>query len=178
MFLHQPSGLYLTEFRAYDPVTGRWLSRDPSGEVSDPEGNLYAYVNGDPVNYVDPDGLQAIPFPEFPFPIPPIAIPGSPENNEWINSVTNAVNNAEENAAEQAADQKAYHDVCDERPPPCLKGQDLDQWKLDKAQRCLQARQDFTNKWYNGQYDVGHQTQIDQLMRQIYRLSRNLGLLP
>jgi RHS repeat-associated protein len=32
MFLHQPSGLYLTLFRAYDPYSGRWLSRDPAGE--------------------------------------------------------------------------------------------------------------------------------------------------
>ena len=104
MFLHQPSGLYLTWFRAYDPVSGRWLSRDPAGEFSgglaggadsstgfgnqqsgldygsislpkipavsskvkvpavvslfDTTGlNLYAYVNGDPVNNVDPLGL-------------------------------------------------------------------------------------------------------------------------
>ncbi len=29
MFLHQASGLYLTQYRAYDPFSGRWLSRDP-----------------------------------------------------------------------------------------------------------------------------------------------------
>jgi RHS repeat-associated protein len=32
MFYHQDSGLYLTHYRAYDPRTGRWLSRDPIGE--------------------------------------------------------------------------------------------------------------------------------------------------
>ncbi|MDR0457757.1 MAG: hypothetical protein LBH10_01815 [Burkholderiaceae bacterium] len=54
MFLHD-SGLYLTWHRAYDPLSGRWLSHDPIGE----EGgvNLYQYVNGDPVNYMDPFGL-------------------------------------------------------------------------------------------------------------------------
>jgi RHS repeat-associated protein len=32
MYMHQPSGLYLTKYRAFDPNTGRWLSRDPIAE--------------------------------------------------------------------------------------------------------------------------------------------------
>jgi RHS repeat-associated protein len=55
MFLHEPSGLYLTWYRAYDPVTGRWLSRDPIGERGGI--NLYGYVLQDPVNGIDPLGL-------------------------------------------------------------------------------------------------------------------------
>ena len=52
---HKELGLVFTLYRAYDPVTGRWLSRDPIGE----EGgiNLYGYVSNGPVNYVDPLGL-------------------------------------------------------------------------------------------------------------------------
>jgi RHS repeat-associated protein len=34
MFYNADSGLYLTQYRAYDPVSGRWLSRDPNGENS------------------------------------------------------------------------------------------------------------------------------------------------
>jgi len=41
MFTNADSGLYLTQYRAYDPVAGRWLSRDPIGESSDPAANLY-----------------------------------------------------------------------------------------------------------------------------------------
>ncbi|KVF14464.1 peptidase C39 [Burkholderia vietnamiensis] len=58
MFTNADSGLYLTKFRAYDPVSGRWLSRDPLGETSDSEGNLYAYVSGNPVRFNDPLGLD------------------------------------------------------------------------------------------------------------------------
>lgn len=58
MFTNADSGLYLTMFRAYDPVSGRWLSRDPTGETSDSEGNLYAYVSGNPVTFNDPRGLD------------------------------------------------------------------------------------------------------------------------
>ncbi|MDR2156024.1 MAG: RHS repeat-associated core domain-containing protein [Burkholderiaceae bacterium] len=57
MFEHKPSGLYLTQYRAYDPVAGRWLSRDPIAERGGL--NLYGYVDGDPVNFMDPEGLEA-----------------------------------------------------------------------------------------------------------------------
>ncbi|MDC6180650.1 RHS repeat-associated core domain-containing protein, partial [Ralstonia solanacearum] len=55
MQYHAASGMYLTLFRAYDPGTGRWVSRDPIGE----EGgiNLYSYVGGQPTRYTDPQGL-------------------------------------------------------------------------------------------------------------------------
>jgi RHS repeat-associated protein len=52
---HAKSGLVLTWHRAYDPETGRWLSRDPIAE----EGgiNLYGYVGNNPINLWDPLGL-------------------------------------------------------------------------------------------------------------------------
>jgi hypothetical protein len=86
MFYNTDSGLYLTLYRAYDPVAGRWLSRDPIGEMgnatigatswaryynaasgrfgfADPTGltagvNLYDYVGGNPISKTDPNGDQ------------------------------------------------------------------------------------------------------------------------
>jgi RHS repeat-associated protein len=54
-FVHQPSGLLLTWYRAYEPSLARWISRDPIEE----EGgiNLYAYVENAPILYNDPQGL-------------------------------------------------------------------------------------------------------------------------
>ena len=52
---HHSSGLILTWFRAYDPVTGRWLKRDPIGERGGV--NLYAYVRNSPITLMDPLGL-------------------------------------------------------------------------------------------------------------------------
>ena len=40
--------------RYYDPMGGRFLSTDPIGCPINI--NLYAYANGDPINYFDPDG--------------------------------------------------------------------------------------------------------------------------
>jgi RHS repeat-associated protein len=54
-YYHAATGLYLTRFRAYDADTARWLSRDPIGEAGGV--NLYGYVGGDPVNWIDPWGL-------------------------------------------------------------------------------------------------------------------------
>jgi RHS repeat-associated protein len=54
MFHLPETGFYLTHYRFYDPNTGRWLNRDPIGE--DGGINLYAYVEGNPVNFVDPTG--------------------------------------------------------------------------------------------------------------------------
>lgn len=42
--------------RWYDPVTGRWLSKDPIGLSGGL--NLYAFCEGDPVNKTDPDGMS------------------------------------------------------------------------------------------------------------------------
>jgi RHS repeat-associated protein len=53
---HKELGLVFTLYRAYDPVTGRWLSRDPIGENGGI--NLYGYVLNNPVNWVDPIGLE------------------------------------------------------------------------------------------------------------------------
>ena len=50
--------LYDYRYRLYSQDLGRWISRDPLEE----EGgiNLYAYVDNDPVNLVDPDGENPI----------------------------------------------------------------------------------------------------------------------
>jgi RHS repeat-associated protein len=60
-YAHQASGLELTQYRAYDPNTGRWLSRDPLKNVETAEGpNVYSYVRNEPTNLYDPSGLKLV----------------------------------------------------------------------------------------------------------------------
>ena len=56
VFYDQVDGLYLTQYRVYDPVVGRWISRDPIGEGGNIAGNLYPYVD-DLITGIDPSGL-------------------------------------------------------------------------------------------------------------------------
>ena len=51
------TGLYYYGYRYYDPLTGRWPSRDPIGERGGV--NLYGFVGNDGVNWVDVLGLLA-----------------------------------------------------------------------------------------------------------------------
>lgn len=44
-------------YRAYDSGLARWVSEDPAGLDDGP--NLYAYVGGNPLNLIDPLGLNA-----------------------------------------------------------------------------------------------------------------------
>lgn len=53
------TGLYYYRARYYDPVLKRWISEDPVGIEAGL--NLYAFVGGDPINYVDPLGLFELP---------------------------------------------------------------------------------------------------------------------
>jgi RHS repeat-associated protein len=55
---YEADDLYYYRARYYDPTQGRFLSEDPIGL----EGglNTYSYVSGNPLSYVDPEGLQSI----------------------------------------------------------------------------------------------------------------------
>jgi RHS repeat-associated protein len=55
-WIHRPSGLNLTVFRAYDPSLGRWVSRDPIAEKGGL--NIYGYVRNNPLRFVDVYGLS------------------------------------------------------------------------------------------------------------------------
>jgi RHS repeat-associated protein len=51
------TGLHYNYFRYYNPQTGRYITPDPIGL----EGgiNLFVYVQGNPINRIDPLGLQS-----------------------------------------------------------------------------------------------------------------------
>lgn len=55
--LYDPdTGLMRFGYRDYDPMTGRWLAKDPI-LFGGGQANLYLYCHGDPVNWIDPYGL-------------------------------------------------------------------------------------------------------------------------
>jgi RHS repeat-associated protein len=53
-----PNGLLYMRARYYNPYLCRFLNADPAGFAGGL--NLYAYANGNPVSYLDPNGLGAV----------------------------------------------------------------------------------------------------------------------
>jgi len=51
------TGLYYYRARYYDPMEGRFISKDPIGFKG--ATNIYVYVNSNPIGYTDPTGLFA-----------------------------------------------------------------------------------------------------------------------
>ncbi len=85
LFYHPATGLSLATWRAYDPKIGRWLSRDPIRELGGI--NLYAYVQDNPLSWVDSWGL--IKLPADPSGLPPNWHPDpshrDPNGERWTN---------------------------------------------------------------------------------------------
>jgi len=55
----EKTGLSYYGYRFYVPALGRWLTRDPIEEAGGI--NLYGFVENNPVNFVDPNGLEKLP---------------------------------------------------------------------------------------------------------------------
>ena len=62
------TGTHYNYYRDYDPKTGRYVESDPIG-IQQGENHLYVYVQNNPVNFIDPLGLQG--FDPGPNPVDP-----------------------------------------------------------------------------------------------------------
>ena len=54
------AGLYYYRARYYDPTLGRFINGDPIGFAGG-DVNFYVYVQNNPVNFIDPEGLFFVP---------------------------------------------------------------------------------------------------------------------
>jgi RHS repeat-associated protein len=63
------TGLDHAGWRKYESFSGRWTSPDPlSGGIGNPQSfNHYAYAGNDPVNFIDPSGLDPTFTPRYPY---------------------------------------------------------------------------------------------------------------
>lgn len=187
--VEEESGLIYYGYRYYDPVTGRWTSRDPIGEKGGV--NLYGMVgNGTSANY-DVLGLllreacqcalvtSQVDGPE-PGPADLVAV--GILIYGVVGSVTYIVMDAlpdpgsgpltaEERAQieEQSRERKAYKTRCTQQVPPGLTDPcEIARWELDRNRDCLNMREAYSRKWFSD--NVTHVLEIANLRKAITKL--------
>ncbi|MEM9445390.1 MAG: RHS repeat-associated core domain-containing protein [Verrucomicrobiota bacterium] len=162
-YYHQPSGLHLAQYRAYDAKTGRWISRDPlpNAEML-PEGpGLYGYVASNPINYFDRDGRFAAPI--------AVGLGGTIVGGLATGAIIYMLNEANRKA-EQANERRAYKRRCTEQPPPNLTDPcDIARWLLQRNRDCASMRRSYAEKWF-GQLDGPHLREIENYLKAANKL--------
>nr|WP_050988961.1 RHS repeat-associated core domain-containing protein [Vibrio vulnificus] len=134
------SGIVYFGYRFYMPNLGRWLNRDPLQEQGGI--NLYAYVDGDPLGYVDPDGRLAIVIPPPTLPIfPPTntMTTASPEKG-WVDD------------HEASVMYDYYKNSCGPKLPPS--GDECQDYRNEahQANMCAHLRTQWDDKFWPGRH--------------------------
>jgi len=103
------TSMYFYRARYYDPVVGRFVTKDPIGFAGG-DVNLYNYVDGNAVNDTDPEGLgTAVPIPA-PMPLPPIFVPQTRLTPQQWQNMKEDISNLFDSVQRK---------VCDKNCPPC-----------------------------------------------------------
>ncbi len=75
------SGLFYNYQREYDPAVGRYSQSDPIGLAAGP--NTFGYVMGNPMSWIDPEGLEVLVCSQ-----PAFGVSNNPIDHQWIRTDT------------------------------------------------------------------------------------------
>jgi RHS repeat-associated protein len=143
--------------RDYDPAVGRYIESDPIG-LAGGSYSTYSYAGSDPLSNSDPSGLAppggnaspgiSVPYPFF----PPVAVPGTAENQAWYQNAQSQIPDDVQNATD------VLRTICDS-----------DCWKIEADITALAA--ELRWRYYSALFDP---KQLYERARQI-PLSRRSG---
>ncbi len=151
------TGLYYNWHRYYDPEVGRYVTGDPIGL----EGgvNFYSYVNGNPVNLIDPLGNYSATLPIYrPLPIGPVI--GYCIANPILCAAVGVIvvgiiiTNPDDgsHAGQRQKEYQRMKDDCDKKPKKTgNKCSDLSR-EIDHYQNCASWYEYWDKKWNPGRH--------------------------
>ena len=177
--------------RDYDPSLGRYIEADPIGLAGGENG--YGYVGGNPVGLIDPEGkgpagaafggwfggaaAGALGIESGPLDVLAVAA-GRYGGRIAGSAVEDYVFAQARMSPEQKQAYKAYkaiqYEPRSKTGDPCKD----DQNELDRAQRELNAREDFSRKYHNCNPDPGHAEYNQNLRNYIQKLKSRLTGCP
>jgi RHS repeat-associated protein len=174
----ESGGLHQNWNRNYDASLGRYIEADPLGIEAGQ--NLYAYVDGDPLDDDDVLGLQSnvLPTPEGPVLIPPLYSPApwarrAPTDPELLlNEILAKSEVAIRNRIARQGQYVRAKQFCDEQPrssgDQC---RDLSRL-IDHAKRCIFLYQEWDKNWLPGRHSNKISTWQNRLdnLKKIHRL--------
>lgn len=102
------TGLHQNWFRDYDPSIGRYLQPDPLG-ILEGDRNSYAYVDNDPINFTDPEGMKRRAPPRRPPPPPRMS------KNQWNQDLMEKASDF----MDEVASQSGFDNYSDLPKPTC-----------------------------------------------------------
>jgi RHS repeat-associated protein len=163
--LDAETGLFYNRYRYYDPAGGRYVTQDPIGLLGG--ANLYGYVGGDPLFYVDPHGLQvAIPG----MPPLPIWTPQQQEANRILSErLTRALNGiftknrTPEESAQAQTEYESYKKRCEQKPDDQLSECAKAIFNKKRHEDCARMRKEWDDKWEPGR----HVNEIDKELKAV-----------
>ncbi|MDR2171390.1 MAG: RHS repeat-associated core domain-containing protein [Planctomycetaceae bacterium] len=147
--------------RWYDQKTGQWISEDPLGFGAG-DANLYRYVGNNPINMIDPNGLDEFPG-EYEHIKPDI-------RNQ--NSVEDFLNKMKAEKDDLLKEQKQYNESSKEYKEISKKLQ-----KNKKAQKVIRERSRISHK-NPGRLCIGKSHGAESTFKTLGRVIRRIGGVP
>ena len=169
------TGLLYNRYRYFDGNSGFYLNQDPLGIFAGINKNIYS--ENSPAVKFDPLGLNtmvlggvaggAVAGP--PGAVVGVIVGGLILVGAWMLASNASSNDSTSSPAQtqKEIDRQNYHNRCDEKTPKGLSNCDTWKWRLQKSKDCIKLRKEFTDKYYDGVMDQGHQTVIDQNLKTI-----------